>query len=139
MGEPFRAAYAHLRVAEELIGAGSDRDEAAEHLRTALETARRIGADGLAQRAEDVGRRSRLRVAAEPGNPYGVTSREAEVLRLVAEGLTDRAIGGRLYISHRTVERHVSNLLSKLGAERRSELVATAMREGLLDNDSSAV
>jgi len=68
-----------------------------------------------------------------------VTSREAEVLRLVAEGLTDRAIGGRLFISHRTVERHVSNLLSKLGADRRSELVATAIREGLLDDDSSAV
>ena len=79
----------------------------------------------------------RLTTAAD--NPYGVTSREAEVLRLVAEGLTDRAIGGRLFISHRTVERHVSNLLAKLGAERRSELVATAIREGLLDDDSSAV
>jgi ATP/maltotriose-dependent transcriptional regulator MalT len=134
MGEPFRAAYAHLRAAEQLIG--TDRDEAAEHLRAALETARRIGADGLAQRAEDVGRRSRLRVEAEPGNPYGVTSREAEVLRLVAEGLTDRAIGGRLYISHRTVERHVSNLLAKLAAGRRSELVATAHRVGLLGDDA---
>jgi ATP/maltotriose-dependent transcriptional regulator MalT len=136
MGEPYRAAYAHLRVTEELIG--TDRDEAAEHLRTALETSRRIGADGLAQRAEALGRRTRLRVESAPDNPYGVTARETEVLRLVAEGLTDRAIGGRLFISHRTVERHVSNLLSKLGADRRSELVATAIREGLLD-DSSAV
>jgi ATP/maltotriose-dependent transcriptional regulator MalT len=134
MGEPYKAAYAHLRAGEELLGTGSDRDEAAEHLRRALVTARRIGADGVARRAEDLGRRSRLRVAAEPGNPYGVTSREAEVLRLVAEGLTDRAIGGRLYISHRTVERHVSNLLAKLGADRRSELVVTALREGLLES-----
>jgi DNA-binding CsgD family transcriptional regulator len=134
MAEPYRATYAHLRAAQELIGAGTDRDRAAGHLRTALETAHRIGADGLAQRAEDVGRRSRLRVGAAPGNPYGVTSREAEVLRLVAEGLTDRAIGGRLFISHRTVERHVSSLLAKLGADRRSELVATALRERLLES-----
>ena len=60
------------------------------------------------------------------------------MLRLVADGLSDREIGTRLFISHRTVERHVSNLLSKLGAARRSELVATAHREGLLNADSSA-
>jgi ATP/maltotriose-dependent transcriptional regulator MalT len=134
LGEPFRSAYAHLRVAEELVGAGTDRDEAATHLRSALATARRIGADRLAARAEDLGRRSRLRVEAAPDNPYRLTSRELEVLGLVADGLTDRAIGGRLFISHRTVERHVSNLLSKLGADRRSELVATAHREGLLES-----
>jgi DNA-binding NarL/FixJ family response regulator len=58
----------------------------------------------------------------------------------VADGLTDRAIGGRLFISHRTVERHVSNLLSKLEVGRRAELVATAHRDGLLapPDDSSA-
>ena len=61
------------------------------------------------------------------------------MLGLVAEGLSDRDIGARLYISHRTVERHVSNLLSKLGAARRAELVATTLREGLLADDSSAV
>ena len=90
------------------------------------------------RQAEDLGRRGRLQVEAPPDNPYRITSRESEVLRLVADGLTDRAIGGRLFISHRTVERHVSNLLAKLGVDRRSELVATAHREGLLDADSSA-
>ena len=97
-----------------------------------LATARRIGADGLVSRAEDLGRRARLKVEAAPENPYRLTAREAEVLRLVADGLSDREIGARLFISHRTVERHVSNLLSKLGAARRAELVATALREGLL-------
>ena len=125
-------------MVEALLGTGADRDEAAEHLSVAIATARRIGADGLVSRAEDLGRRARLRVEAAPENPYRLTSREAEVLRLVADGLSDREIGTRLFISHRTVERHVSNLLSKLGAARRSELVATALREGLVA-DSSAV
>jgi DNA-binding CsgD family transcriptional regulator len=138
MGEPYRAAYAHLRIAEELLSTSTERDEAAEHLRTALATARRIGAAGLVSQAEDLGRRARLKVEAAPENPYRLTSREAEVLRLVADGLSDREIGARLFISHRTVERHVSNLLSKLAAARRSELVATAHREGLLQTDSSA-
>jgi ATP/maltotriose-dependent transcriptional regulator MalT len=134
LGEPFRAAYAHLRLAGELLATGADRDEAATHLHSALDTARRIGAAGLAARAEDLGRRARLRLPTErdEDNPYQLTPREREVLGLVADGLTDRAIGGRLFISHRTVERHVSNLLSKLGADRRSELIATAHREGLL-------
>ncbi len=139
LGDPYRTAYARLRVAEILLSTGADRDEAAEHLSVATATARRIGAGGLVSRAEDVGRRARLRVEAAPENPYRLTSREAEVLGLVADGLSDREIGARLFISHRTVERHVSNLLSKLGAARRSELVATAHREGLLGSDSSAV
>ena len=132
LGEPFRASYAHLRVAEALLGTGADRGEAAAHLGAAIATARQIGADGLVSLAEDLGRRARLKVEAAPENPYRLTSREAEVLRLVADGLSDREIGTRLFISHRTVERHVSNLLSKLGSARRSELVATAHREGLL-------
>ena len=138
LGEPFRAAYAHLRLAEALLGSGADREEAAEHLRVATATARRIGAEGLLARAEDLGRRSRLNVETAPDNPYRLTAREVEVLRLLADGLSDREIGTRLFISHRTVERHVSNLLSKLGAARRAELVATALREGLLNADSSA-
>ena len=120
LGEPYRSAYARLRLAEALLDTGADRDEAAEHLGVAIATARRIGADGLVSQAEDLGRRARLKVEAAPENPYRLTSREAEVLRLVADGLSDREIGTRLFISHRTVERHVSNLLSKLGAARRS-------------------
>lgn len=58
----------------------------------------------------------------------GITSRELEVLRLLAEGLANKDIGARLYISPRTVERHVANLSLKTGATRRSELVAYAAR-----------
>ncbi len=134
-GDTFRTTYARLRLAGALLAAGADRAEAAEQLTEADRTARELGAAGLVSACEALARRSRLRVEAAPAdNPYRLTRREREVLGLVAEGLTDRAVGGRLFISHRTVERHVSNLLAKLGADRRSELVATAHREGLLDD-----
>jgi DNA-binding CsgD family transcriptional regulator/tetratricopeptide (TPR) repeat protein len=140
LGDGYQAAYCRLRHAETLLAEG-DREAAAEQLAAGVEGARAIGALHLLARGEDLGRRSRLRLPAAPdaNNPYQLTAREREVLGLVAEGLTDRAIGGRLFISHRTVERHVSNLLSKLDVDRRSELIATAHREGLLADDSSAV
>ena len=138
LGEPYRSAYAHLRVAEAPAVHRRRPRRGRRAPGPATATARRIGADGLVARAEALGRRARLTVAAAPDNPYRLTAREAEVLGLVAEGLGDREIGARLFISHRTVERHVSNLLAKLDAARRSELVATALREGLVDPDSSA-
>ncbi|MDQ3980848.1 MAG: AAA family ATPase [Actinomycetota bacterium] len=58
----------------------------------------------------------------------GVTSRELEVLRLLAVGLPNKEIAARLYLSPRTVERHLENLSVKTGATRRSELVAYAAR-----------
>ena len=58
----------------------------------------------------------------------GVTGREVEVLRLLGEGRSNREISERLYLSPRTVERHVANLTAKVGVERRSELVAFAAR-----------
>jgi DNA-binding CsgD family transcriptional regulator len=58
----------------------------------------------------------------------GVTSREMEVLRLLAEGLPNTKIAGRLYLSPRTVERHVANLAVKTGARGRAQLVAYAAR-----------
>ena len=58
----------------------------------------------------------------------GVTSRELEVLRLLADGASNKDIGARLYLSPRTVERHVANLSVKTGAARRSELVALAAK-----------
>ena len=95
--------------------------------------AERIGAQRLARAAGDVARRARIALRPAEVNdddPYRLTPRERDVLALVAEGLTDRIIGTRLFISHRTVERHVSNLLAKFDAGRRSELTAIAHRLG---------
>ena len=57
-----------------------------------------------------------------------VTGRELEVLRLLGEGRSNRDIAERLYMSHRTVERHVANLTAKTGVEGRTALVAFAAR-----------
>jgi DNA-binding CsgD family transcriptional regulator len=58
----------------------------------------------------------------------GITARELEVLRLLAEGLSNQEIAARLFLSPRTVERHVANMSAKTGAERRTQLVAFAAR-----------
>ena len=58
----------------------------------------------------------------------GVTAREADVLRLVADGLTNKEIGERLFLSPRTVEKHVERLLAKTSAGNRAQLVALAAR-----------
>jgi DNA-binding NarL/FixJ family response regulator len=58
----------------------------------------------------------------------GVTPREAEVLTLLAEGRSTRDIAARLYLSPKTVERHIANLATKVGVGGRSELVSFAAR-----------
>lgn len=127
-------AAARLRGAQAVLTQGGDRHAASALLESAVVEGRAIGALGLVASAEDLGRRSRLRlvVDAAAGNPYRLTSRESDVLGLVCEGLTERQIGARLFISPRTAERHVSNLLAKLGVERRSELFAAAHRDRLV-------
>ena len=63
-----------------------------------------------------------------PGLAAGLSDRELQVLRLIADGLTNAEIAGRLYLSVRTIEWHRSRLAAKLGVSRRSELVAVARR-----------
>jgi DNA-binding CsgD family transcriptional regulator len=65
------------------------------------------------------------------GNPFGLTTRELEVLRLIAVHATNREIAERLSISPRTVMHHVSHLLSKLGAANRRDAAGIAARSGL--------
>jgi DNA-binding CsgD family transcriptional regulator len=59
----------------------------------------------------------------------GITGREAEVLALVVEGLSNRDIGRRLYLSPRTVERHLGSLMAKTGTRSRTQLAAFAARQ----------
>lgn len=64
-----------------------------------------------------------------------LTGRELEVLRFVAQGLTSREIGDKLYISENTVKNHVRNILDKLGLHSRGEAVMYALREELISID----
>jgi DNA-binding NarL/FixJ family response regulator len=61
-----------------------------------------------------------------------LSEREVEVLRLVAAGLANRAIGQRLFITEKTVKKHLSNILGKLGATNRTQAVDQARRLGLV-------
>jgi non-specific serine/threonine protein kinase len=66
-----------------------------------------------------------------PAAEVGLSHRELEVLRLVARGLSDKAIGEALFISHRTATTHVSHILAKLGVSSRGEAAAWAHRHEL--------
>jgi DNA-binding CsgD family transcriptional regulator len=68
-------------------------------------------------------------------SPARLSRREAEVLGLLAQGLSNKEIAGVLWLSERTVERHITGLYRKIGVERRSEATAFALRHSLVDAD----
>jgi DNA-binding NarL/FixJ family response regulator len=65
---------------------------------------------------------------AEPEELAGLTEREREILGLIAEGLTNRQIGARLFLAEKTVKNYVSSLLAKLGLERRTQAAVLAAK-----------
>jgi len=127
-GAPFETAKARTELATSLLALG--RVGAAEkEAGTALETFTALGAATEAHR-------SRLVLDASRGNPAfrDVTPREREVLLLLADGLTNRQIAGRLVVSEHTVHRHVTNILRKLDLPTRTAAAAYAARAGLLEH-----
>ena len=66
-------------------------------------------------------------------NPFGLTPRQMDVLRHLAEDMTNVEIADRIFVSNRTVDHHVSAILGKLGAATRSEAVALARDAGIVD------
>jgi DNA-binding CsgD family transcriptional regulator len=73
--------------------------------------------------------------AKAPSNTFGLSSREREVLALIAQGRTNREIGERLFISQKTVGVHVGNILAKLKVSGRVEAAAVAIRLGLTEKE----
>ena len=65
--------------------------------------------------------------------PDELTPREAQILRLVAQGLTNREIGAALFISEHTAAKHISNILTKTGCANRTEAASYAHRHALAD------
>jgi DNA-binding NarL/FixJ family response regulator len=64
--------------------------------------------------------------------PDGLTGREGEVLRLIAEGLSNTEIADQLYVSEVTIKTHVNHIFTKTGSRDRSQAVAYAHRRGLV-------
>jgi DNA-binding NarL/FixJ family response regulator len=128
---PLEAARAQLALARSLA-AEKPRAAIAE-AQLALRTFERIGArpdaDAAAALLRELGASGRSR---GPGMG-SLTAREAEVLALLAEGLTNAEIAERLVISRRTAEHHVANILSKLDLRTRAEAAAYALQGGRED------
>lgn len=127
--QELEAAYEAARM-RALVGlacrALGDEDAAALELQAAREVFAQLGAradlarlDGLIQREP-------------PHNAHGLTPRELEVLRLVASGRTNKAIAAELVVSERTVDRHVSSILTKLGVPSRAAATAYAYEHQLV-------
>jgi DNA-binding NarL/FixJ family response regulator len=92
-------------------------------LRGAGDLAARLGIAAAAERA------AALLEEAEATPPAGLTPREAEVLRLLAGGRTNREIAVTLVLSVHTIERHLANAYRKIGARNRADATAFALRE----------
>jgi DNA-binding NarL/FixJ family response regulator len=139
MRAPFEASRARLDLARCLL-ATSRHGIAAADARAALDGLERLGAAREAFRArrlvEEITSSSsgatRVAPAAVPARAADLTSREIEVLRLVAQGLGDKEIAERLCLSGHTVHRHVSNIRTKLSLPSRAAAVAWAAQNGLL-------
>jgi len=122
-------------VIEAMIGLGrachelGQADKAARHLRTAEAMAHEIANPQLlAQVAEALAKTAGGVANPLPGN---LTARQAEVLRLLADGLTNREIAARLYLSPGTVERHLATIYRKLGLGGRVDAARYAVERGL--------
>ncbi|MEW9547281.1 AAA family ATPase [Nonomuraea sp. NPDC050783] len=146
-GFVYEVARARWRLAEALLAHG-DREAAQAEWELAREAAGKLRAAPLENALLEFGRRARFGSghghgggsAGGPGGGSGsgsggegaLTARELEVLRLVAEGLTNREIAERLFIAQKTVSVHVSNILAKLEVSTRTQAAASARRTGLL-------
>lgn len=130
-GQRHPLAIALLGLADAEAGAG-DRAAAAEALAEARAIAASLDAQPLLAAAETLARRIGVR-AATPAGAEVLTSREREVLRLVAEGHSNGRIAQRLFISPKTASVHVSRIIAKLDVGNRIEAAAVARRLGLLD------
>jgi DNA-binding NarL/FixJ family response regulator len=113
LGAVYDAAGTCVRLAEAYRALGDEASAAAEVAR-AETTYERLGAHRPA-----------------PDPPDGLTRRECEVLSLVADGRSNREIGERLYISDRTVARHLTNIFFKIGVTSRTQAARYAIDHGL--------
>jgi DNA-binding NarL/FixJ family response regulator len=145
LGYPWPSAYARWRQAEALLNARAPRAAVRAALTQAWTLASTHGASLLMAEIRALARRARIelpppgqaaagqddRPGRRTGDELGLTSRERDVLALLAEGRTDRQIAEALFISPRTVAMHVSSILAKLDVTNRGGAAAVAHRHRL--------
>jgi DNA-binding NarL/FixJ family response regulator len=122
---PYAAARVRVLIARACASLG-DSDGATLELDAARQVFQELGA------ALDLARLDGNLAQASAGSPGGLTAREVEVLRLIATGKTNRAIAGELFLSEKTVARHVSNIFGKLGLSSRAAATAYAYEHSLI-------
>ena len=122
---PYEAARARMLVGLACRALGDD-DTAAMELDAARGVFAELGA------APDLARLEALAPDGPSFDTHGLTPRELEVLRLVATGATNKAIAAELVVSERTVDRHVSNIFTKLGVSSRAAATAYAYENKLV-------
>jgi DNA-binding CsgD family transcriptional regulator len=135
--QPFLQAYSLFRLGEALVDADRASD-AVSALQSAATIADALGAAPLQAEIAALSKRARLVITvtapdddgapADAAERLGLTARETEVLRLVAEGRSNGEIADALFISRKTASVHVSNILAKLGVARRTDAAAIAHR-----------
>jgi DNA-binding CsgD family transcriptional regulator len=122
---PYEAARVRVLVGLACDALG-DHETAALELETARGTFENLGASPDIARVDSFARR------ATSGDTHGLAPRELQVLRLVAAGKTNKAIAAALVVSERTVDRHVSNIYTKLGVSSRAAATAFAYEHQLV-------
>ena len=130
VGAPYESALVRVLMAQ-VHRARGDQDGAEMELEAAEWVFDQLGAVPDAQRARALSSR-----APEPtGGP--LTRREVEVLRLVATGMTNRAVAAELFLSEKTIARHLSNIFAKVGVTSRAAATAYAFKNGVVGSDQT--
>ncbi len=124
---PMELAATRLQMARAL--AAQSREVAVAAAKAALDDFERLKATRHADAASALLRSLGAPIRTGPKGYGALTKRETEVLQLIGAGLSNAEIGDRLYITRKTVEHHVSNVLAKLGLRNRAEAAAYATRE----------
>ncbi len=137
LGMRVALGYSLWRQADAILGVSRARSAVVPLLREGHALASEMGAAALRARLVALASRGRIELspaaAASPASDhFGLTSREREVLDLMSAGRTNRQIADALFITEKTASAHVSNILTKLNANGRTEAAAIARRVGLL-------
>ena len=124
LGAPREIARTRVLIGQACEALG-DLDTAAMELEAACDTFAGLGAGPELARAES------LRTGSQSHDPHGLTTRELEILRVLATGMSNREIAAALVISDHTVRRHIQNIFAKLGVSSRAAATAFAFRHDL--------